>query len=120
MSNATIISLPFPPSVNNLFVNLPGRGRVKTQRYRTWRNAAGWDIRAAKPEKFSGPIEVSVTYARPDNRRRDLDNFFKAVADALVEFEVIEDDSQIQKITLAWGEGRGATVQIMPVMGGRE
>lgn len=115
MTNATCITLPFPPSVNNLFVNVRGKGRVKTDRYRTWRSAAGWDIKAAKPEKFSGPVEISVVYARPDRRRRDLDNLFKAVADALVEFEVLADDSQIQKITLAWGEGRGAMVEIMAV-----
>lgn len=114
MTNATVFTLPFPPSVNNLFVNLPGHGRVKTQRYRTWRNAAGWDIKAAKPEKFSGPVEISVVYQRPDNRRRDLDNLFKAIADALVEFEVIEDDSKIERIALEWGESRGATVTIVP------
>jgi len=114
MSNVTVFTLPFPPSVNNLFVNIPGRGRVKTQRYRTWRNAAGWDIRAAKPGKFEGPVEISVVYQRPDSRRRDLDNLFKAIADALVEFEIIEDDSKIERITLEWGESRGATVTIIP------
>lgn len=34
------LNLPFPPSLNNLFRNVRGKGRVPTARYEDWRKRA--------------------------------------------------------------------------------
>ncbi len=34
----TTVNLPYPPVLNNLYANVPGKGRVKSERYRAWAN----------------------------------------------------------------------------------
>lgn len=83
-----------PPSVNALYFNKPGKGRVKSDRYRTWLNAEGWNLRAQKSRwhSFTGPVGVEITTAEP-KRKRDLDNAQKGVLDLLVSLQIIPDDN---------------------------
>lgn len=98
------LSLPFPPSVNNLFLNIPGRGRVRSPGYRKWANEAGWIIQLAKQPKLVGPVCVHLALKAPDKRRRDADNGWKAILDILAKHQVIEgDDSTIvRRIEAEW------------------
>lgn len=94
-----------PPSVNNMFWNKPGKGRVKSDTYRTWRSAAGWDIQRARPQKIKGHFRLSLTFAEAKRRSNsDLDNRAKACLDLLVEHQIVEDDSLADSISLAWGD----------------
>ena len=86
------ITLPFPISVNALYRNVRGVGRVKTERYRTWIQAAGWDVKQAKQKPINGWYRISMTLHESENRRRDIDNFFKGVSDLLVAHKLIDDD----------------------------
>lgn len=88
------VQLPKPPTVNQLYANVPGKGRVKTARYRTWLNAAGWDLKAARCDRIAGP--VAVHYLVPDSARFDGANLEKAISDLLVEHELIDDDRYIK------------------------
>ncbi len=99
------ISLPFPPSVNALFANVKGVGRVKTSAYRKWAAEAGWSLAAQRPRGIAGAYEIEITAFRPDNRRRDLGNLEKGISDLLVSQGVVEDDSLAEKITLQWATG---------------
>jgi hypothetical protein len=56
-----------PPSVNTIYANVPGKGRVKSARYKTWLKAAGWDIAAQRlhNQRWSTPCYVTVLYRRP-------------------------------------------------------
>ena len=95
-------TLPFPPSVNNLFLNVSRGGRVKTAKYRAWEKQAD----AAKPAgivRLSGEVIAVYTYGRPDKRRRDVANLEKAIGDTLTRWGALEDDSQIVDIRLRWG-----------------
>lgn len=87
------LSLPFPISVNSMYANVSGKGRIKSQRYRTWRSAAGWALKAAKQTPINGWFTVTIILYEKDNRKRDPDNFVKGVNDLLVEHKLIEDDS---------------------------
>jgi Holliday junction resolvase RusA-like endonuclease len=87
------VALPWPPSVNNLFLNVQGRGRVPTKEYTSWRNAAGWDLKAQRPRKFAEPVEIIVELNPPTRRAFDPDGKLKAPIDLLVTHEVIPDDS---------------------------
>lgn len=87
------ISLPMPPSSNNMFVNVRGRGRVRSENYRKWSREAGWTLVAQRPPKFKVPVKISVEINPPNGRAFDLDNRKKALLDLLVEHQVIPDDS---------------------------
>jgi len=110
MSSFTI---PLPPSVNSLYRNVPGKGRVKTQRYHTWLNAAGWAIKEAKPEAVRGDYIMTLICQRPDRRRRDLGNLLKAIEDVLTAHGIIEDDSLAAEIHMRWaGQGHECAVRL--------
>jgi Holliday junction resolvase RusA-like endonuclease len=93
--------LPFPLSVNNLFFNTK-RGRVKTTRYQKWLLEVGALLKSQGIVKIYGPILLKILIIKPDRRRRDLDNYLKALIDALVLNGVMEDDSLIEKIIVSW------------------
>ena len=101
-----IFTVPVPPSVNQLY-----RGRrFKTKRYMTWTRAVTNDLlqQLYKPRDrktvfpISCPIRVSIEVPRLDNRRTDIDNRIKAVADALVVSGILADDSYIAEVRAAW------------------
>jgi crossover junction endodeoxyribonuclease RusA len=89
----TRVTLSWPPSVNNLFLNVHGRGRVPTAEYKSWRQTAGWELQAQRPRKFTGPVELVVELHPPTRRAFDPDGKLKAPIDLLVTHQVIPDDS---------------------------
>ena len=115
------LQLPFPPTTNNLFVNQRGGrgGRFPSKSYKAWRGRAAVAIRRQAPEPIKGPVMVNLQFGRPDCRRRDLDNYSKAPLDALVQHGLIEDDSMVQALSMAWGPVPGATVRVWAYTGER-
>lgn len=103
-NGAIWLTLPFPPSTNNLFVNAGKRGRVRSSRYDLWLNEAGWELKAQRPPKMLGRVAVTICLCPVDKRRRDADNGAKACLDLLVKHGVIEgDDSRfVRKVTMQW------------------
>lgn len=99
----TTITLPWPPAVNNLYMNV-GKRRVRTARYDAWLNEATIRARLQRPKPVRGDFGVYATFNRPDRRRRDLDGLLKAPLDLLVKLGVIDDDSGAQTITMAWSD----------------
>lgn len=99
-----------PPSVNNLFANVPGKGRVKSDAYRTWLNAVSWDVALQKQLPIKGEVELEILAGRPDKRRRDISNIIKGVEDLLVRHGLIEDDSLVRKLSVEWSGISGCLV----------
>lgn len=119
MPESISFTIPAPPSVNNLFANVPGKGRVRSQRYRTWANAAGWSMRRTDHGTINfwqvalGPVCVSIING---NVRGDIDNGAKAVLDLLVDMGVIGDDKQVAELRITrGGKAREATVTVTPL-----
>ncbi len=114
------LSLPFPPSTNSLYRNVSGRGRVKTERYKTWLRAAGNEVLATPLQRrlpIEGKFTLTVLAGRPDKRLRDLDNLLKAVGDLLQSHGLIENDCLAESITVAWSptvEKRRIVVFVWP------
>lgn len=109
------LSLSWPPSVNNLFLNRQGRGRIRSPEYRAWAEEAGWIIGTTKQPKLKGRVQVSIAYRAPDRRKRDIDNLLKPILDLLVTHQIIEaDDSTcVRKVEAEWVEtGEPCTVTI--------
>ncbi|MDG2570618.1 hypothetical protein P7L87_23955 [Vibrio parahaemolyticus] len=91
------IDLPRPPSVNNLFRNVPGKGRVKTSDYRSWLQQAGWLIKAQRPGKVEGEYKLLVLIGPT---KADIGNLEKALSDLLQAHGVIENERLSQGILL--------------------
>jgi Holliday junction resolvase RusA-like endonuclease len=109
------LNLPKPPSVNNLHLNVRGRGRVKSPKYRAWIEEAGYAVAIARPAKLQGPVSINCEFE--DKGSGDIDNFSKAVLDLLVRHQVIEDDrrSIVRRLNLSWSpEITGCQVTITP------
>jgi Holliday junction resolvase RusA-like endonuclease len=114
MRTVTTITLPMPCSLNGAYRNVAGVGRVATKRLMTWKRAAGWELKAQRPEPIKGPVALSLIMPRPlrkdgktwDRRRQDASNRIKCVEDLLVEMGLIEDDSHttVYEVAARWDD----------------
>lgn len=104
------LTLPFPPSVNTYW-RAPNKGPLKGRHLisaagRAYQSAACAAIieqlrRLPKPTTAKAAVEI--IFYPPDARRRDLDNYNKALFDALTHAGVWEDDSQVKRMLVEWG-----------------
>ena len=108
------LSLPFPPSVNNLFAN-GKRGRYKTPAYMAWCAEASIGIKDSHRQQIAA-YSIAICLRRPDKRQRDLGNYEKAISDLLVSHGVIADDSGCERLTMSWDHGQkdACVVLVMP------
>lgn len=98
--------LPFPPSMNNYWRNLNGRTLLssKGRRYKSEVVTAVYEQLKKKPKPITDNVAVKVEFYPPNNIRRDMDNYFKALFDSLTTAGVWVDDSQIKRIESEWFE----------------
>ena len=82
------IILPFPPSLNAAYANVPRIGRVKTTRYKEWLEKC-----PAIYESIEGQVTISYEIYQPNNRIRDGNNLLKLPLDYLVAQKAITDDN---------------------------
>ena len=95
--------LPFPPSVNRLWRTTRTGGMHRSAKYMEWKRHAEWAIlQQAKGRKITGPYRLTVNLVRPDKRKRDIDNLFKAVSDSLVHMGIIESDHLCERLEAGW------------------
>lgn len=100
------LTLPFPPSVNTYW-RIFGNRMIISEKGRTFRSAAVAAIVAQMPAGFreiDHDVAVKVMLMAPDRRRRDLDNYQKAVFDSLTHAGFWEDDNQIKRFCVEWGD----------------
>jgi Holliday junction resolvase RusA-like endonuclease len=113
----TVLNLPFPPSLNNMFINSK-HGRFRSQKYDSWIMEAGNEILRQRPSKVAGPVILSFEFQDGhDKRRRDISNLIKAPEDLLVSHRLIEADDQftVRKISASWAtDVEGVRVTIEP------
>ena len=82
------LTLPWPPSTNQIWRTIRVQGRNRTllsEKARHYREAAWKAVRdqLADYPQLEHPLRVYVDAYPPDKRRRDLDNVLKCVFDAL-------------------------------------
>jgi len=105
------IELPWPPSINHYWRNFRGRTVISADG-RAYRQTVSYRIleQGIPRNKLNCRLAVRIDAYPPDKRRRDLDNIQKALLDAIVAAEVIEDDSLIDALSIlrheAIGEGK--------------
>lgn len=88
---AFLISIPVPPSVNQMYGNRQGRGRgrYKTKAYKDWIEAAGWQIKAQRVTPVDSKYRMFLSLPKI---RGDADNRLKGVSDLLVALGLTPDD----------------------------
>ena len=113
-------TLPFPPSVNTYWRapnSGPLKGRhlisAKGRAYQSAACAAIIEQLRRLPKPSNSPASVEIMLFPPDARRRDIDNYNKALFDALTHAGVWEDDSQVKRMLVEWGpQVAGGRVEI--------
>lgn len=116
MESARVL-LPPPISTNNLFANVPGRGRIATQDYKAWKLQADQLLRAQTRPRFLTPVFVSLMLGEIDVGNMDSDNAAKAAIDALKRAQIIVDDSRrwVRSSRSTWVPGfRGIVAIVAP------
>lgn len=104
------LTLPFPPSVNSYW-RAPSKGPLQGRhlvsadgrKYQSKAAAAVIEQLRRIPKPTTSLVAVEVVLYPPDRKRRDLDNYLKALFDALTLAHVWEDDSQVKKMLVEWG-----------------
>jgi len=107
------LSIPKPPSTNNLFINRPdGKGRWPSSEYTAWRKDASKRVRLQRPVFFRGPVTLLLVI--DEKNRCDRDNLIKAPLDLIVELGIIEGDGPniVKEITIRSGAVAGALITI--------
>ena len=105
------LTLPWPPSINHYYANAKrGKfmGRMIGAAGQAYRVEVLSGVRAGhrRPPMLTGRLSVAVLAQPPtrkvnghvDNSRRDLDNVWKCLLDALTNAGVWADDSQIDEL----------------------
>lgn len=108
-----MVRLPVPPSVNAMYRNVPGVGRVKTSDYRSWIKHAGTLLNISRPIPF-GKARVQLGIFIPTKTKGDISNRIKATEDLLVAHKIIEDDVQVWKLTVERHDEPDMLVSLMP------
>jgi len=96
--------LPFPPSVNRYWI--PARGRIiLSQSARDYREAVITRC-GGLGFHFEGRLQLTLILHPPDERKRDIEYYSKAVFDALEAANVYADDAQIDHCIIQRGDKR--------------
>jgi Holliday junction resolvase RusA-like endonuclease len=95
--------LPVPPTTNHLYLNMRGKGRVKSPQYRDWITEAGlllnrqWGL-----SKIETQVTIEILVERQGKRRADISNRIKAVEDLMVSQGVLADDRLVERVEAQW------------------
>lgn len=113
-----VLTLPFPVSANNMFVN-GLRGRFRSQKYDSWIQEAGCEIMRQRPPKTIGPVNLVLEFQEAkDKRKFDITNRIKPTEDLLVKHGIIQADDWtiVRKVTACFNpEVEGVRVTIEPL-----
>lgn len=97
-----------PPSLNNLFINVKRKGRVKSPDYNAWITTALLQLRRQNGWHVGGPVYIRLVFNRQDTRA-DLDNLIKPTVDILVAAGRIQDDRHMMKVEAEFASGTHGT-----------
>lgn len=117
MPEPLVLTLSSPPSLNKLWISIPGKKRIRSPEYRAWLVSAGWEVKrqivgmAPIACRYDAVVQVPVS-------RRDSDNWFKAIGDLLESVGVVTNDGNLHQLTITPTPGRtDCAVEITPLPG---
>ena len=97
-------TLPMPPSVNGYWLVKP-KGKYLSARANSFRSEVIAYVESlGRIRTHTGRIKAYITIHGRDKRKFDIDNYQKAVWDALTHAKVIADDELIDELIIKRGE----------------
>ena len=114
------LAIMWPPSVNHEWMKARGR-IILTPKGRTYRAYVAGKILAMRAHgvlpkaSLTGDLAVAMELYPPDRRRRDVDNYSKAVLDALTHTHLWRDDSQIKRQTVTVREPKAGGQVVLTI-----
>ena len=98
-----ILYLPYPPSVNNYWIT-SGNRKFLSKRGREFKEqVAAYVIEKNVPKLGEMAVQIDIIL-RPRNKRlMNIDNSCKAILDSIQDAGIIDDDSQVWKLTVERG-----------------
>ena len=106
MKTEYVLSLPFPPSINDYYgltcnAKIPRKyikekGRLYKKEVQTIIQRKDLELRA------NVPLSISIIITPPDNRVHDIDNILKCLFDSLTEANFWENDSYVRKLQMEY------------------
>ena len=110
-----VLNLPYPPSVNHLYINARGR-RFPNAKAKAYKTAVQEYVAEYRTPKFNNAKIALIVWAYPpDKRKRDISNLLKIIEDSLQDAGVFDDDFNIDFIEIKRCDikkGGGLTVMI--------
>jgi crossover junction endodeoxyribonuclease RusA len=99
MSSKTevVLTLPWPPSVNNYYTRNKWGGVSINKKGKAYRARVAESVLLHGNPQIEGRVRITIRLHPPDNRKRDLDNTKKALLDAIQHAQVYSDDEQIDE-----------------------
>lgn len=91
------INLALPPSVNAIWKPGGGRAFKKSDAYKQWLTAAGWEVLSARAKPIPGRFHLLLTLGQ---QRADIDNRLKPICDVLQAQRVISNDRHMQRVAI--------------------
>jgi Holliday junction resolvase RusA-like endonuclease len=110
------IVLPnLPPSTNNLFANIPGKGRVRSAEYNRWLNQSGLLVRSQCKTRMGERADITLVL-EDRHPSADASNYIKPVEDLLVKVGILADDNakHVRSVLAAWSDIQGLRIEIWP------
>lgn len=92
MTLAVVYQIPIPPSLNNIYFNLPKGGRRKTTDYKAWVEAGLLMLKTQKPTLIVERVDLTVSV--PGSEQGDISNRIKAAEDLIVKAGILKGDSK--------------------------
>ena len=93
------VILPWPPTGNTGTRHANG-AHYLTDAHKAYRRTVGELVVGMRLPRLVGRINVHAIFAPPDRRKRDLDNAWKVVGDALQHAGLYADDADIDRLLL--------------------
>lgn len=94
-----IVTVPPPPSLNKLWLTVPGKRRVRSREYNAWLHAAGWELKrqiiGIQPIACRYNMEIQVPISR-----RDTGNWEKPIGDLLEACGAVTNDGNVHRLTV--------------------
>lgn len=93
------IELPIPPTLNSMFPD-GAKKRGLSQRYRDWRDEAGWHLATQRIQPYCVPVLIDMTIigGRGFPTSSDISNRWKAIEDLLVTHGILKDDNVLHVV----------------------
>lgn len=108
------LQLPYPPSLNRYWRHVRGRV-VLSGGGRKYQADVKQILESKKIRQLRSRLDVLIIMRPPDNRKRDVDNIPKAILDSLQNGGLMQDDCQVDRLTIVRDDpipGGGVSVMV--------